>query len=344
MQRALMPAGLAVAGVLAVVWLLGGFSLMQHWVAGLQRDAQEAMAAAVRALRGGQSGAAWWLLVLAFGYGVAHAAGPGHGKVLIGSYGVAARVSLLPLAAIAIASSLAQAAVAVGLVYATVAVLGWTRDRVLGAAQDVMAPLGHVLIAGLGMWLLWRGVAGLRRQVARDGQAAHHHVTSVTGHSHVANVQTDHDHAGHAPHGHPHHNHAHPHDPSAPLHPEHHVHDETCSHPHGPTLDQISALTNWRDVLALIAGIAIRPCSGALFLLILTWQLGIGAAGVAGAFAMGLGTAVVTVAMAGLAVWAREGAFATLSGTRIARAVPVLEMLAGAVIVIVAVSLFGVAG
>ena len=95
MQRRLSLAGLAVAAVLVAIWAVGGFGLLQVWVAGAQRDAQEAMAGAVRALRSGQPGAVWGLLVLAFGYGVAHAAGPGHGKVLIGSYGVAARVAML---------------------------------------------------------------------------------------------------------------------------------------------------------------------------------------------------------------------------------------------------------
>ena len=57
--------------------------------------------------------------------------------------------------------------------------------------------------------------------------------------------------------------------------------------------------------------------------------MGIGVAGIAGAYAMGLGTAVITVMVAALSVWAREGMLVTLSGGRIVRALPILEMAAG---------------
>lgn len=91
--------------------------------------------------------------------------------------------------------------------------------------------------------------------------------------------------------------------------------------------------------MTLVAGIALRPCSGALFVLILTWQLGIAMAGVIGAFVMGLGTATVTVAVAAMAVWAREGAFAALPQGRVARAIPVIEVALGGVIAVAALGL-----
>jgi ABC-type nickel/cobalt efflux system permease component RcnA len=108
---------------------------------------------------------------------------------------------------------------------------------------------------------------------------------------------------------------------------------------HGPSLEQVERVGSWRDGLALVAGIALRPCSGALFTLVLTWQLGIAVAGIVGAFVMGLGTAVVTVGAALLAVWAREGAFSGLGSGGVARALPLVQLGVGAVIAVAAGSL-----
>jgi ABC-type nickel/cobalt efflux system permease component RcnA len=214
---------------------------------------------------------------------------------------------------VALASSLAQAAVAVGLVYAVVALLGLGRSEAEGLAEEVMAPLGTLMVAGVGLWLVWRGVVGLRAQGV--GRHAHHHV-----HQH------DH-HRGHA-----HHDHAHaPHSHGAVC--------DTCGHAHGPTVAEVQHLTGWRDTLALVAGIAMRPCSGALFLLILTWQLGITSAGIIGTFAMGLGTAMVTIGVAAMAVWAREGALASLPGQGATRFLPWFEIIAGLVVAVAALSL-----
>ena len=303
MRRGLILLGLPVGLGLLALWLTGGMAGLMAAVQGWQREAQEALAGAVRALRGGQPGAWAALLGVCFSYGVLHAAGPGHGKALIGAYGVARRVPVLRLGLLALVSALAQAAVAVALVYALVALLGLTRDAATGLAEGAVPALGNLLIAGLGLWLLWRGVQGLRRQaVARDPHHHHHHEQN---------------------HGH------------------HHDHDEACGcgHAHAPTVAQVQALTGWRDGALLVAGIAMRPCSGALFLLILTWQIGIGAAGIAGTFAMGLGVAAVTMAVAAMAVWAREGAFSALSGGGIARALPLVEALAGTLIATVALGL-----
>jgi nickel/cobalt transporter (NicO) family protein len=300
--RGVMVAGLLAGLPLLALWATGGLADLGQWAADGQREAQNSMAGALRHLRGGEPGAMLALMGLAFSYGVFHAAGPGHGKVLIGGYGVARRVRLVPLAALALASSLAQATTAVVLVYAGILALDWTREHLVGVAEDVMLPLSHGAVALIGLWLAWRGVSGLRRAAATDVQDHHH-------------------------------NHHHGH---------HHHHDSNCSacgHRHGPTLDEVERVTSARAAAALIAGVAMRPCTGALFLLVLTWQMGIGMAGIAGAYAMGLGTALVTVAVAALSVWAREGALTTLASGRIARALPVLELAAGLAIALISLYL-----
>src|SRR5690606_14788747 len=138
MRRALILAGLPVAVLLGLLWLAGGFDGLLRAAAAAQREMQDALAGAVRAIRAGQPGAVLGLLAVSFGYGVLHAVGPGHGKALIGAYGLARRVPVLRLSALALVSSVAQAAVAVALVYGLVALLGLTRQAATGLAEGVV--------------------------------------------------------------------------------------------------------------------------------------------------------------------------------------------------------------
>lgn len=305
MSRPLSLAGLVLVLMFGALWAFGGLSGLAHWLADLQRAAQDQLAGAIRALRAGEPGALTAFWALCFGYGVAHAAGPGHGKLVIGGYAMARRVPVWRLAGLALASSLAQAGVAVAVVYALVAMLGLARTAVQGAAEDWLTPVGHAMIAGLGLWLVWRGVAGLRvlAPVAEGHEPRHDH-------------RPDHTH-----------------------HHSHHHHGPNCGHAHGPTLEQAARVTGWRDGLLLVAGIAARPCAGALFVLVLTWQLGIALAGVVGAVVMGLGTATVTVGVALLAAWAREGLLSGVGAGRLTRALPILELTLGAVIAVAALGL-----
>jgi nickel/cobalt transporter (NicO) family protein len=329
--RALGLAGLVLVAALVLGWASGAFERLAAQGLAWQQDFRSALAGALRALRSGQDGAVWGLVALAFGYGVLHAAGPGHGKVLIGGYGVGRRVALWRLAALAVVSSLAQATVAVALVYGGLGLAGLTRDAVGAAGDGWMMAAGHVAVAGIGLWLVWRGGRRLwgTTRAAAPGEGAemhahaHHH-----GHAHYDHHPQAHHH--HGAHDHPAQAHAH-HDPPP---------DESCAecgHRHGPTLAEAEAATSLREWAALVAGIAIRPCTGALMLLVLTWQLGLVWTGVLGAYAMGAGTALVTVAVAALAVTAREGALAGLPGLARARAaLPLLELAAGAALAAVA--------
>ncbi|WP_126979099.1 nickel/cobalt transporter [Frigidibacter oleivorans] len=311
-------AGLAVAlaaALLALAWGTGLLHALQADAVAGQRWAQNALAGAIRGIKAGEPGAFTALLALAFGYGVFHAAGPGHGKLLVGSYGLAAGVSLRRLAAISVLSSLAQSTVAVAMVMGGLQLFGWTRDRMVGAADGQLAVAGHLAAAAVGLWLMWRGARGLWRQrgMAAEGPDHRH------GHDHH-----------HHDHGHDHHDHDHG-----------HGHGTACGrgHAHGPTPDQLARAGNWREVALLVGGIAIRPCSGALILLILTWQLGIPGAGIAATYAMGVGTALVTSGVAVGAGLMRAGARTSLAGGRLAALLPGLELVLGALVLLVALQL-----
>ena len=289
MPRALLSvAALALAGLAAWLWAFGGAESVASWARAGQAETQQAMARLLRALRGGEPGAMAGLLSLCFAYGFFHAAGPGHGKMLIGGYGMAARVGALRLSALALGSSLAQAASAVALVYAGVLLFDLTRQQMTGLAEDLMAPLSYGAVALVGLWLAVRGL--LRWRAA--ARPAH-----VCG---------------------------------------------SCGHSHGPSPEEAARVSRPRDAAMLIGAVAIRPCTGALFLLILTWQLGIAVAGILGTFAMGLGTASVTLAVALASVTLREGALARLAtaeGRGLARALTALEIGAGLMIAALALQL-----
>jgi ABC-type nickel/cobalt efflux system permease component RcnA len=117
-----------------------------------------------------------------------------------------------------------------------------------------------------------------------------------------------HDHAHHADDHHHHHAHDHHHDHGHHHHDHHdhgHVHDEHCGHSHGPEPDQLAGPGGWKRGLTAIFAVGLRPCSGAILILVYTLAQGLFWAGVAATFIMGLGTAITVAILATLAVHAQ---------------------------------------
>jgi nickel/cobalt exporter len=93
------------------------------YVFAVQRDLHRELAAAMRSVQGNAAGAAWSLAGLGFLYGVFHAAGPGHGKIVISTYLATHESRLRWGVALSVLSSLLQGATALGAVGLTVAAL-----------------------------------------------------------------------------------------------------------------------------------------------------------------------------------------------------------------------------
>ena len=142
-----------------------------------QREANRTIARQMREIRDGQTTAPFLLgLVLAFAYGVVHAAGPGHGKLVVMTYFLSrdARIGRGLLMGTQIAVMHVLSAVAV-VVFADLLL----RKGFGGAPSEVpavrIASYGLILVIGSAM--LWRAV---RRAWAPAG---HHHHDHDHGHA-----------------------------------------------------------------------------------------------------------------------------------------------------------------
>ncbi len=267
------------------------------WLLARQSEFYLEISSAIRRTKSDGS-AVWTLLAISFAYGVFHAAGPGHGKAVISSYLVANQETARRGIALSFASALLQAFVAIAIVGVGAFLLNVTAKTMCGAERAIeIASYG--LIAAFGARLVWikGGSFFLALQTAPAGAVA------VAGHSHDHGHHL-HDHgAGAHRHGH---NHGHDHD---------HVHDAHCGHSHGPEPGELAGPDGWRRGLAAVLTVGVRPCSGAILVLVFAFAQGLFWAGVAATLLMGIGTAITVATIAVIAVSAKDLA-RRLSGAR----------------------------
>jgi nickel/cobalt exporter len=116
---------------------------------------------------------------------------------------------------------------------------------------------------------------------------------------------------------------------------------------HAPVLPPPDAgPVHWREFAGIVLGAGIRPCAGAIVVLVFALSQNLFWAGVAATFAMALGTAVTTSAIAALAVLAKGVALRIAGGRGTSGAVAMagIELLAASLVLVLGASLvFGVA-
>jgi ABC-type nickel/cobalt efflux system permease component RcnA len=254
------------------------------WLLAKQSEFYREMSSTIRAAKSDGS-AVWTLLAISFAYGIFHAAGPGHGKAVISSYLVANEETAKRGIVLSFASALMQSLVAVVIVGVCAWLLNATAKTMCGAERAIEIA-SYALIAAFGARLVWIKGGGFFRALQRR-PATPQLATARASHRH------GHDHS------HDHHDHSHAHDHD-------HVHDEHCGHSHGPTPDQLAGPGGWRRGLGAIFAVGIRPCSGAILVLVFALAQGLFWAGVAATFVMGLGTAITVATIAVVAVSAKD--------------------------------------
>jgi ABC-type nickel/cobalt efflux system permease component RcnA len=185
-----LKAALALAAgavVLALLWRSGALAALTAEAFALQKAMQDGLARSVLAIRRGEPGALAALVAAAGLYGVAHAAGPGHGKALLGAAAVASRAWAGRIAGLALVSALAQGLTAVVLVYGALALLGAPASSAVGLGERGFEPFAWGAVAVIGLWFAARGARGVLA-AAPGGQAvAHAHAADEAcgcGHAH----------------------------------------------------------------------------------------------------------------------------------------------------------------
>lgn len=250
------------------------------WLQQQQRDFYAALTASLDALR--TDWTAFWVLGgLSFLYGILHAAGPGHGKVVISSYVLANESQLRRGVALSALSALMQSMVAIGFVLVLAGALNLT-SVALGEAAHWVGVVSYAMVALLGLWLVLRKLFGW-------GHHHHHDDMAHKAHAHL-HADHDHEHEHHSDHGH---SHSHDHD--------HHGHEHSMHHAVGPG----DIRGNWREQLGVVLAVGLRPCSGALIVLVFALSQGLLAAGIVAVLLMGLGTAITVATLATIAVSAK---------------------------------------
>jgi len=269
------------------------------WVLQQQHAFHRELADLLQRLSDGSAGftAGWALIGVSFLYGLFHAAGPGHGKAVVASYLLTQPTRLQRGAGLAATAAFCQGVVAILLVNGLL-LLGGRLLLPMGQAVDWSERLSFMLVGLLGAWLAVRSLRGAVGLLAVPKALA----------------------AGPAEVGHGDHHHHHHH---------HDVHcGPGCGHAHAPDPAAVAVADDWRTQAGIVLSIGLRPCSGAVLVLVLANSLGLAWAGMGAVAAMSAGTALATALLALLVVGARDRAVA-LAGARTSRLLPLAGTLVG---------------
>lgn len=253
--------------------LAGAYWLWQVWPQVMlksviwQREASQQMSALLKAVAVNPAQTGGSLLLFSFAYGVLHALGPGHGKVVITTWLATHRSKVKLSIAVTLCASLLQGLVAIGLVVVLLSLLQLSA-RQLHLSSYWLEKGSYLLVGVLGVMLCWRALKRLLlllRQHALTPQHGHH-AGCGCGHHHLAG-------------------------------------------------EELQSSDDWRACLMIVLSMGMRPCSGAIMVLLFSKVIGVFNWGIASALAMAAGTALTITLLALLVISFRQLAI-KISGHR----------------------------
>ncbi|MFO1034244.1 MAG: nickel/cobalt transporter [Hyphomicrobiales bacterium] len=219
---------------------------------------------------------------LSFLYGVLHAAGPGHGKAVISGWLLATETQLRRGIIVAFLSAVFQALTAI-VVVSLLLLLAAGAASAVKDAQRWLDGASFAMIAALGAYLMWTGLKRFLPVATPKLSAVAAAPASDTPYFEIVTPL-----------------------PASIAHDHVHGPDCGCGHAHAPEPADVAGDFSWRRAVALAFAVGLRPCTGALLVLVFSYNLGLYWAGVLSTFAMAFGTFLTISVVATIAVYGKS--------------------------------------
>lgn len=249
---------------LVISWEPNTNSLIAQYlltIQSIQRGLHTKLSDALRAIQEDGLRASLILTAFSFVYGALHAAGPGHGKVIISTYLLSHESQLRRGIVLSFAAALTQGLTAVVIVSFAFELMKLSMVQTRGIVNHVEV-VSFAMVALVGFYITCMQAQSLRRKIYISGKA-------------IDNCADG---------------------------------SEKCDHHHGPGASELEKELSLRSFIGIILSIGIRPCSGAVIVLLLAFSLGHVAAGLFAVLAMSLGTAIAIALLAAFSVYFRRTA------------------------------------
>ena len=254
----------AVLVFLVILWEPNTNSLIARYlltIQSIQRGLHANLSDALRAIQIDGFRASIILSAFSFVYGVLHAAGPGHGKVIISTYLLSHESQLRRGIALSFAAALTQGLSAMVIVFFAFWLMKLSMVQTRGIVNHVEV-VSFAMVALVGFYITCMQAQSLRRKIYLSRKA-------------IDNCADG---------------------------------SKKCDHQHGPGANALEQELSLRSFIGIILSIGIRPCSGAVIVLLLAFSLGHVAAGLFAVLAMSLGTAIAIALLAAFSVYFRRTA------------------------------------
>ena len=282
-----------------VLIVVGAYQLWSMWPSLVissiqwQREVNSELADLLYEAKSNPWGAGSYLIGFSFIYGMLHSLGPGHGKVIVSTYLATHPTKAKASLVLTVVSAFLQALVAILLV--SVLLWGFSASmRVVNDKANMFVSLSFALVAVVGALICWKALKNIyttmrkpKLKVKAITTLATNTTAPISARSPMAlrssisapsliigatsAMQT-------AAHTHTVQSHA----------------DCGCGHQHVADADAINKASTLREYAGIIVTIGVRPCTGAIMVLLFANMVGLYWMGVLSAFAMAIGTALTT--------------------------------------------------